>query len=62
MNYKQAYKAAIKPYSLDNDTIELLLTQQGFDSAQDYETGNEKILFFSLKPFFVNSLSLRFFL
>lgn len=42
MNYKQAYKAALRPYILPNDSIELILLQHGFDATDDYEVGNEK--------------------
>ncbi len=42
MDYKQAFKAALRPYSLPNDSIELILTQYGFDTSDDYEVGNEK--------------------
>lgn len=42
MTNKQAYKAALRPYALANDTIELMLMQHGFDSGGDYVVGNEK--------------------
>lgn len=42
MTNKQAYKAALRPYILPNDSIELILMQYGFDTTEEYETGNEK--------------------
>ncbi len=46
MNYKQAFKAALRPYSLPNDSIELILTQNGFEKevefGEDYQTGREQ--------------------
>ncbi len=42
MTNLQAFKAALRPYSLPKDSIELILTQYGFDTSEEYEVGDEK--------------------
>lgn len=42
MTNKQAYKAALRPYVLPNDSIELVLLQHGFNMDEDYTPGSEQ--------------------
>ncbi len=41
LTFKQAFRAAIAPYLLPDMTIELLLTQQGLDVGDEYETSED---------------------
>lgn len=41
LSFKQAFRAAIAPYLLPDMTIELLLTQQGLDVGDEYDTAED---------------------
>ncbi len=45
LSYKQAFRAAIAPYLLPDATIELLLTQQGFDGADEYDKDSNEAFY-----------------
>jgi len=38
MTFQKAFRAAIAPYLLPDQTIELLLAQQGLDVSDEYDT------------------------
>ncbi len=59
MTNLQAFKAALRPYSLPKDSIELILTQYGFDTSDDYEAGNEKMFYTAVIDGLTMLLSLK---
>lgn len=48
MTYKQAYRAAIRPYILPNDSVELVLLEHGFSLEDEYQVGNEQEFYSSV--------------